>query len=411
MTTLFHPTDPLFEFETQRILGHAAYGGSDLGEVVAATERITPGDVQSWHAAWSHLADTLADDGDRARSAGHTTSARDAYRRACTYYRAADFFLHGDPTDPRIDHAYRRARDCQLAVVDLSDDIDAVRIPYDGVELHGYLHWPRGPRTDLPVLLLHNGFDGACEEMEFAGALAAVERGWLALSFDGPGQPSALREHGLVFRPDWEHVVTAVLDHLLATHDAHIDTDRIALLGLSLGGYLAPRAAAFEERISAVVAVDGIYDATSTLYDILGVEREELTRLVEEEPDEIERRLAEHPSPNLRWILDQGRYAFGVATSRDFLAAHLHYNLLDGAAGRVRCPALVCSAENDHFFSGSHGRQPEPQRLAAHLGGPTTLLSFGHDHGADNHCHGGAQRHLLARVLDWLDEHLPAPTR
>jgi pimeloyl-ACP methyl ester carboxylesterase len=202
--------------------------------------------------------------------------------------------------------------------------------------------------------------------------------------------------------------VAAVLDGLLADHAAAVDPDRIALLGLSLGGYLAPRAAAFEDRIAAVVAVDGVYDATSTFYDALGLERDELTSLLRHEPAALADRLraAAAVSPSLRWVLDHGRYAFGVDTDLDLLAAHLRYNLLDGLAERIRCPVLVCSAEADHFFGGSATRPPEPARLVEHLRAPASLLELGRDRGAEGHCHSGAQRHALARILDWLEESL-----
>jgi dienelactone hydrolase len=101
-------------------------------------------------------------------------------------------------------------------------------------------------------MVLHNGFDGSSEEMHFVGGVAGVERGYHVLTFDGPGQPSAIHGKQLLLRPDWENVVGPVLDYLATRPE--IDQDRIGLLGLSLGGMLAPRAAAFDRRIATVVA-------------------------------------------------------------------------------------------------------------------------------------------------------------
>ncbi|MEV4236907.1 MULTISPECIES: alpha/beta fold hydrolase [unclassified Nocardia] len=103
---------------------------------------------------------------------------------------------------------------------------------------------------------MHNGFDGTVEEMHFFGAVAAVERGYHVLSFDGPGQPGTRHHQGLAFRPDWENVVGPVLDYVAARPE--VDADRIALFGVSMGGVLAPRAAAFDQRVAALIAVDGI---------------------------------------------------------------------------------------------------------------------------------------------------------
>ena len=94
--------------------------------------------------------------------------------------------------------------------------------------------------------------------MHFQGARAAVERGLNAFVFDGPGQFGPLHREGLTFRPDWEKVVTPVVDFVLKLPG--VDPKRVALMGMSLGGLLAPRAAAFEKRIAALIANDGLYD-------------------------------------------------------------------------------------------------------------------------------------------------------
>jgi cephalosporin-C deacetylase-like acetyl esterase len=68
-----------------------------------------------------------------------------------------------------------------------------------------------------------------------------------------------VREQGLGFRHDWEQVVTPVVNHCGGV--AEIEASRLGLMGLSFGGYLAPRAAAFDPRIRAVAAIDGLFDA------------------------------------------------------------------------------------------------------------------------------------------------------
>lgn len=95
------------------------------------------------------------------------------------------------------------------------------------------------------------------------GALGGQERGYHVLALDGPGQPAVLHRDGLAFRPDWENVIGPVLDFL--TRDPGVDPARITLPGVSLGGYLAPRAAAHEPRLAAVVALDGVFDSVSAL--------------------------------------------------------------------------------------------------------------------------------------------------
>src|SRR5207244_8166907 len=96
------------------------------------------------------------------------------------------------------------------------------------------------------------------EESYYVIAAAALRRGYNVLAFDGPGQGAALREQKLVMRPDWEAVITPVVDYALTCGE--IAPDKIVLFGYSLGGFLVARAAAFEHRVAALILDDGIYD-------------------------------------------------------------------------------------------------------------------------------------------------------
>ncbi|WP_410588281.1 alpha/beta hydrolase family protein [Amycolatopsis sp. lyj-23] len=357
---------------------------------------MTPGDYDSWHDAYRALADRLYAE---AADAGPVT-ARDLLLRASTYYFSAEFFLHGDPADPRIAAAYDRSVECFRR----AEVAEPVEIPYEGTVLHGYFYRAPG-EGPKPLLVMHNGFDGSAEELHHLGAAAGAAHGYHVLTFDGPGQPSAIRRDGLVFRPDWEHVVTPVVDFALGIPG--VDPARIALLGVSLGGVLAPRAAAFEPRLAAVVAVDGVYDAGAAVTSMLPWPREEIVRRARAEHDEeFDALLAEgrEKSPTLRWACDHGRYVLGAASDREFIAKYLEYTLEGGVAEKITCPVLVCEAADDLFFGGT--QETEPRRLYAHLTAPKTLLTFTAEEGADAHCHVGAQRLTAGRIYDWLDRTL-----
>ena len=117
---------------------------------------------------------------------------------------------------------------------------------------------PVGGQEPRATVILTGGYDGTAEELYFFNGAAALARGYHVLAFDGPGQGAALLQQGLVLRPDWENVVTPVLDYLLSRPG--VDAGKIALIGLSLGGYLAPRAASAEHRLAACIADCGSYD-------------------------------------------------------------------------------------------------------------------------------------------------------
>ena len=106
--------------------------------------------------------------------------------------------------------------------------------------------------------MVHSGFDGTAEELYFETACFALQRGYNVLIFEGPGQGGVIRVQGIPFRPDWETVVSPVIDY--AVRQKEVDVERMALMGISFGGYLAPRAAAFEKRIKACIANGGVYD-------------------------------------------------------------------------------------------------------------------------------------------------------
>ncbi|MCV7252168.1 alpha/beta fold hydrolase [Mycobacterium hackensackense] len=403
MEPVLFPDDTSFWFETLRVLGAAAYGGADIGEVLVTAQAITAGDYDSWYDQWLATADRIAAEAEKAQAAGHLVSARDGLLRASNYYRSADFYLHGNPDDPRIGHAYGRARDCFVSAAALFDPpVTPVEIPYEGTVLRGYFYPAIGRGGDTeprPTIVMHSGFDGTCEEMHFLGAAAAQERGYHVFTFDGPGQPAALHFDGLVFRPDWEHVVTPVLDWV--RDQPGVDPGKVALFGASMGGLLAPRAAAFEQRLAACIAFDGVYDMGLTAVTWIPGSRADIQAVLRaESAPEVDAMIEQlmAANPNIRWAATHGQYAMGVHSPRAFFASMLDYTLADGIAEQITCPTLVCEAAADIFFEG------QPQLLFDHLTCPKQLLEFTEAEGAGAHCQVGAGRLAFARIYDWLDD-------
>ena len=147
--------------------------------------------------------------------------------------------------------------DCWLKSIALFDPpIEQVSIPYEGTALRGFYFRGKSTKERRPLLILNNGSDGSALDMWMWGAAGATARGYDCLTFDGPGQGYALWKQGLYFRPDWEKVITPVVDFALSR--AGVDPKRIALQGISQGGYWVPRAVAFEKRIAAAIADPGV---------------------------------------------------------------------------------------------------------------------------------------------------------
>jgi dienelactone hydrolase len=387
-------TDEAFSYETLRAVSYTPYGGADIGEVMTTAARITPGDWESCHREWLALADRIATIADKCGADGHAASASSAYLRASNYYRTAEFFLRDDPSnDPRVGDTSARAIEVFRAAPDIQAQWTRVGIPYEGIELEGYYLNSSGDEPGR-TLLAHGGYDSTVEELFFTVGEAARRRGWNCLIFEGPGQGSALRVNNLPFRHDWEAVVTPVVD--FAVNLRGVDPERIALLGMSMGGYLAPRAAAFEHRISACVAYDGVFSMAAAILGPQPTEPDSKQRVAA--LDSLAAHRAEAPSTQ-RWGMSNALWVFRGATTEELIDEISKYDLTE-VADQVTCPTLVCEAENDHFVSG------QPRTLYEALHCPKTLLTFTAAEGAGVHCHVGALTLFHQRMFDWLDDTL-----
>jgi pimeloyl-ACP methyl ester carboxylesterase len=392
-------TDTNFHFELLRALGVSRDRGADIAEVLDVARKILPGDPESWYEQFNELAEHVRASVD-SESDRHPVSTRNALLRAATYYRTADFFLHGNPRDPRIRETWKNGTECFNRAISLLDPpAQRIRIEGEGFNIPAILYRPSEDDRPRPTLLLFNGFDGSQEEMLHQVGFPALERGFNVLTFEGPGQPTVLREQGIGFIGEWERVVTPVMSYCAKL--ACVDASRIALLGYSFGGYLAPRAAAFEHRLAAVVCVDGLFDVYEAFSGALSPE---LKRLLHEgKINDLNRAVAEAmtKSTNLRWAVEHGCWAFQVGTPYEFLERTRTMSMR-GLAGQIECPVLVCEAENDRFFAG------QPQQLADALGPRATYRKLTSADAAGEHCHVGAGDVVNRVVMDWLEDTLGA---
>lgn len=394
MPNLMFDDDPIFWFQTQRAFGAASYGCADFGEVWSTAQRITSKDYDSWRIAWTDTAERVEAEARRLLADGHTIGARDGLMRAMTYWRSAEFFTRD--RDPHFDGAplYARSAACfRDAMPFFQPAIVPVEIPYEGTTLNGYLYSSPHPGPQ-PTVIIHTGFDGTAEEMWIDGACSAQAHGYAVLAFDGPGQPGPRYRDGLVFRPDWEKVITPVVDFLV--QQPGVDPKRIALIGNSMGGVLAPRAAAFEPRIAALLAIDGVYDFGQSLArTIVGPDWE---KLLAGSDSDLEKAIEEQVATNTiaAWMTRNGMWCFGVETPGALVRAMQHYNLRDGVAERIACPTFVGRGESDEFLPG------QPEELMKYLKAPATLVTFTDEEGAGSHCQGGAKRLLNQREFAWL---------
>jgi dienelactone hydrolase len=390
--------DPTFHYELLRVLGTARDRGADVGEVLRAALRVIPGDFDSWHDEFAALAHAVRDDAMAAAARGKRVSARGAYFRAATYFRAADFFLHGNPNDARITTLWRLATSCfDEAISRLDVPAERFVIAADGFTIPAVLYRAGYAGERRPTVLMCNGYDGSQEELLHVSGFAALERGFNVVTFEGPGQPSVLRSQGLGFITEWEEVVSPVMNWCAASRD--VDPGRVGLYGYSFGGFLVARAAAFEPRLTAVACVDGIYDAHASFTSSFPRPVAELFEVGAADAFDRAVRVGMAHSTALRWAVEHGGWAFRADGPFEFLTRTRDMTMKD-IAHRIQCPVLVCDAENDAFFKG------QPVALAKAIGRNATHRVFTRSKAADAHCHVGASDHVNSVVMDWFEDHL-----
>ncbi|RNB90282.1 alpha/beta fold hydrolase [Brevibacillus fluminis] len=387
--------DQTFSFELLRTMGYAPFGGADIGECLTTAYRIEEGNFESWYNEWYKTAERIHALAEESMSRGKRVSARECYLRAHNYYRTAEFFLHGDQNDPRILDTWGKSRNAFRKAIQLFDTpVDEVKIPYEDTFLPGYFY--RVDESPRPTLLIHGGFDSTGEELYLEVVASALQRGYNCLTFEGPGQGAVIREQRLPFRHDWEKVVTPMVDYLETRPE--VDAKRIAIIGISLGGYLAPRAAAYEHRLAACVANDGLF---SNQFGEIGRRFYPGNPQDFENPAFVEQFIGVLMSKSIgvRWAIENGMFTYQAKNIHELIEKTEPITLA-GVADKITCPTLVVEAAEDHFFAG------QPQMLYDALTCPKTFMRFTAEESAEEHCQFGALLYFNQRMFEWLDETL-----
>jgi pimeloyl-ACP methyl ester carboxylesterase len=320
-------------------IAHWAPRFTTNGVTVSDFERITQGldDWAGWCAAWSSVASEHEELGRDALAGERFLSAGQHLSRAAIYYHFAKFVFVEDLD--QMQQAHLRALTCLMdALPHLSPPGRRIEVDFEGAKLVGVLRLPfahassgAGPH---PAVLLLSGLDSAKEEQRSVED-SFLERGIATFSVDGPGQGEA--EYDLPIRGDWSQPGEALLDALAAEPD--IDESRLAVWGVSLGGYYAPRvAAAVGDRIRACVALAGPYDF-GDCWDGL---------------------------PALTRHTFQVRSGAGSDEEAHRIASTLS---LEGSTKAISAPLLVVFGRKDRLIPWPHA-----ERLAAEAGGEVELL-------------------------------------
>jgi dipeptidyl aminopeptidase/acylaminoacyl peptidase len=363
-------------------LNMAPWGGAEIGEVNRIGLRLKNrvGDDDAWFREWAREARKVEDRGRERIAEGHTTSGAQYLQRASAYYHVGERFLQPKSKDG-LD-AYMRGVDClrDAAKYFKRPRLEHVEIPYDGTSLPAiYVHAePANKSGKVPAMVFFDGLDVTKEIQYLKGVADLAARGIACLIVDGPGNGESIRFRKLYLRHDTEHYATPAFDWLAARPE--VDDKRIGVMAISLGGYYAPRAAAFEQRFACCIAWGAQWK-----YRKIWADRYE--------------RIARADTPalsvatqHIMWVLN--------AKSQEEVLKKLEAFDLDGAVQKITCPFLLLHGEGDEQVPMS-----EAQACFDAVGSKQkTFKVFTREEGGYHHCQIDNQSICSAYMWDWLEQ-------
>jgi dipeptidyl aminopeptidase/acylaminoacyl peptidase len=386
LSLMMFPGNYTWSAATRMVIASEMWGGADLGEIYKVVAALKPdvGKNAAWFEQWSAMARKVTALGDAAEASGHKQTAAGAYLRAAVYYQVGERLLQ--PRSEESQKAYASAVDLfkkgMGQVAGLS--IAAVEIPFEaGKSLPAYLVRSRDAGSaPLPTVVFFDGLDITKELQYFHGAPELAKRGLAVLIVDIPGTGESIRFRGMPARYDTNVVGTAVVDYLETRAD--VDKERVGVMGISLGGYYSPRAAAFEPRFKACVSWGAIWD-----YYAIWKRR----------VDKAFQGSLSVPGDHIMWVLGVSSLDAALEKLKDWRLA--------GVAERVKCPYLVTHGERD-----AQVPLEDAKALFNAIGAADkTLKVFTVEEGGFEHCQGDNVTLGVTYIADWFSDRLDASRR
>ena len=387
-----------FEFQALRVISTTPADQADICEVISTCKKIKDGDCANWCSEWTKIAHRIRKFGEESLASSYTASASQSFLRASNYYRTAEFYLnYGCDNDLMLKIDTLCTQCFNLAIQYGPYDIEPVEIPFEGTHLPGHFYHTSS-NLPAPTVIVITGNDGNKEEL-YAIGISAIKRGMNCLTFDGPGQGETIRRRRIPFRYNYETAVTPAVN--FAIQDSLVDPEKIVLWGESLGGYFAPRAVAFEQRISACVANGGIYDC-------IGYKK--FSGMTSDKRSAMLHRIRNHTkgfnlivnllmklSVNLDWTIRHGMTTFMVTTPAEYILSYEPY-WLEGIVSKITCPTLVTDNEKEVNFP------KQAKILYDALECPKEYLYFTQEEGAGYHCELGCRLYANDRIFNWIQK-------
>ena len=374
----YFPGNFVWSQSMMSIIDMAAWGASAMGEVDQVGRRLRrrEGDNEAWFEEWHAMGEDMQRKADAARDAGHQLTAGTYYLHAGVYLLYAERFI---PPGERKFESYRRSVHCfEEGYKRRYPTIQRVEVPYQDGSLPAYFMKAPGSGR-RPTVVCFDGLDSSKEMSVLFAGVELANRGINTLAIDGPGQGEALRLRNLPSRYDYEVPGTAAYDYVARRDE--VDAARVAIMAFSMGGYYAPRIAAFEKRYAACVAWGAHFD-----YHAVWVDRWKHMQ--------AGGRNASSAAFQLPWVLGTADMESALEKVKDFKLA--------GVAERIECPTLIVHGQNDTIVPPHWA-----EKLHAAVGAKEKHLKiFTPADGGSEHCHGDNRVVGSNYIADWLADRL-----
>lgn len=367
--------DPNMDLFFLGALGWGYAGGLSVGEAFYVASQIEDGNADSWSRAFEAQGEVLKKQADAWLERGCACAAGEARLKAFACYRSAWQFVVPGDRFAALFHASQKLFDQAMTELELPATRFAVR--YGGGELPG--HFFRAKNASAPTILIIGGADTCHEDRFLSQGRYYVDRGYSVALVDLPGQ-GIVQEQGLYWEPETERPIAAVIDELIARFG--VDTSKLALLGMSLGGYFACRAAAYESRLAAVIATPALFHPYE-LFDVVA----------QQQAKENATAMSDAADKNFQVLLWKAG-----ATSISELAKR--WNGVAVNPHSVQVPFLSVLGEQE----GGLWKKQTEEWHASISSAKKSLAVFDAETGADAHCQGNNPLRLVQEVDAWLHE-------
>ena len=315
------------------------------------------------------------------------------YLRAAFAYYNAMFFTSGSTVSSGDVLSKKELYESSRRMFDMyysgDDDLKYEQIPFGENYLPVYSSTGEDPRG---TIVLFGGYDSIIQE--FIGLYKYFRSlGYDIYFFEGPGQGEVYMREGLKMTHEWEHCTGAVVDHY--------GLSDVTVMGISLGGYLAPRAAAYDKRISKVVMCDLIYDFYGSLLAKMGDKAKMLDDMVNHPKSLMWGLVNKKVKKNVfaNWLLEQGYSIFeNVSTPCEYFNYIKRFNTRD-ISPMITQDVLVLAGASD-LYTIYYDEQIKALTNARSVTGRL----FTEEESADHHCQIGNIPLLLTTITDWLAE-------